>query len=261
MARGRASTRSKIEAVHGNFFDLIREHCKKSTNLQEACNSLNAFVGNSEMEMQPPTLLRTISKALDAKEIEEDEFFVPWTKVAKGKRGKKSLRSKIEEKHGDIWAVIRKHCDGCTNKEDACETLNDALSDSSLTMQPQTMLNTILKGIDDDEVTEEDFFFKWAARKRRGRKTTLDNSEPVDHGPLIVIDCVCQNCESTRTLRNHERDVKEFGIGVGAFRCQKCNQWGTIAATYEIDGKTLTEKVENWEALNTKGPGAIAWKP
>ena len=254
MSRGIQSIRSIIEAKHGPFFDLIRNHCKDCADKESACVALNAILDG--IEILPQTLLNTIVKALEKKDdtLSDDDFFVKWVSNNGGKkaRGKKSIRSIIEEKHGSFFDLIRKHCKDCTDKESACEALNEALD--GIDIKPQTLQSTISKALEVGEISDKDFFVAWIAPKRRGKKNqSSEDSAPAANKVTVVVKCVCQNCGDIRKMVYDEENLKLMGVGVKALRCKGCEKWATYKATYLLDGETKQEKVEKWREFNTRG--------
>lgn len=94
-----------------------------------------------------------------------------------GKRGKISIREKMETHLGEnLFDLFQSDC---PTPEEACKAINSYpnLEGSGLEMKPQTLLLTIKRAIQANEL-EEDAFAKWFEKKPRGRKGRETETTP-----------------------------------------------------------------------------------
>jgi hypothetical protein len=254
MPQGKPSIRSKIEAKYGSLWTLLRKHCKGCKTKEEGAKALNSALKDPGMHIQPPVLLSTIKKALDNGEIKEGDFFAEWAEKNKsGKKGKVSIRSKIEKKHGSLWDLLRKHCKGCKTKEEGADALDSFLNDSELSMSAQVLSNTIEKGIESGEIKKDEFFVAWTIRKRRGRKPQGESEKQEEIVQKnVVVKCRCQNCGHEVRVAHPENEVRKIkSIGINGIRCSSCGLWATYHCEYNMDGKTIQEFNKDWQSRNT----------
>jgi len=113
------------------------------------------------------------------------------------RRGRISIREKIEHKHGPLWSLLKKHCSECETPDEACNVLNEFTNDPNLVIRPNVLENTIKKsnevgGIEEIESTP---FLKLIKKGHGKGKQSIQSIIEAEHGDLwVLIHKHCQNC-------------------------------------------------------------------
>ena len=219
---------------------LARKEFKGITTVTEAAEIIGT-ISKGKLTPSPITILNTISRALEAKEIKADLPCVAWLKMklrrpgSSGQRGLPSM-SQVIETHfkKPIWEVMEQHCKKCTTLEEACAQLKKVSKDEFSTT-PVTLKRNIEKALESNELSDDSFMTSWLAcnkKRKRGIESIQSKLENYFGKPIWDI------------LHKHLADINRLDEAPDAIR--EATK-GTITVSVFTIHKMITKGIEDGE--------------
>ena len=115
-------------------------------------------------------------------------------------KGKESIDSKLQKLLGEgIVSLLKKHCQDCKTKEEACEVLTN-LTNKEISIKPNTLYFILKTFQAKGKVSNDDFFMAWISKKTgisRGKESI--DSKLQDQFGKSLFDLIRENCKSCKT--------------------------------------------------------------
>jgi len=107
-------------------------------------------------------------------------------------KGKKSIKSIIDENLGGFWNLLEKHCANCKTKEEACNIINPILKENSIVLNPGTLYAIIKKTMKKEKIKE--IFQQWVVTGQKGKKSVKISIEEKVGDFWELIKKYCSSC-------------------------------------------------------------------
>ena len=234
MPKGRKSIKQVLSDLGFNpdkIFEGLKG-CKTVKVMEEKYNQLT----NNKASCHPQTIIRTLKKEGAS---EEDYPFLKANRTRK--RGKTSVRELLEQHFGKpLWDTIKEECTPGACLEAVAAKIEGL---SEITVKPQTLLNTVQRGIETGEVKEEDWFHKWIKEKKH--RTQRENLGKPSNFKAYRLKYTCRECgHSLVDVAKDEGCLgDEINLNLIARRCRRCNKWKTYLVEGEIQGTNIRKAV------------------
>jgi len=177
MSKGRVSVKVQLEQHFKKpIQDILKKHFKGIQTDAEAVQKISEITKGA-IKTSHITLCKIVYEAISAKLVDLKDY--PFAQIEEkqsiGHRGKRSVREILEEKHKkSIWDILKPF-----------KTLSPEEIAMKFDMGIPTLLKTIQKGIDNNEITQDDFpFIKKIVKEHSGHKGKKSIREILekDHG-------------------------------------------------------------------------------
>jgi len=252
MPKGMASTRTLIEKhFNRQLWAVLRAEFTDCKNITQAAELLEKLT-SGKISVKPNTIFRMIAKGIEEGQVKESDFYYSWG-IPEKKGKKDSTREKLEEHTGqDFWDWLRKDFTKCKSKEEVCERIFSK-TDEKISISPTTLVNTIEKGIKNNEVKPEDFFAKWGETKKRKKK---GDSPVIVEAHKFPLKGVCKSCGHEGMTAVSKQDLfiadgkVRACVNIVAHNCPKCKLWATMLYTGKIQEHEIREEIKTWMGSN-----------
>lgn len=217
MPKGKKSTQAKLE-------DHFGEPISKIIKQFEGMETSVAVAKKVETITEGKVTATSLTMERLASSLSLSVKHHPWSKPkAKGKRGKQSIRERLEVIHKkDIWNILKPYKN--QTKEAAAKSLG--VSAPSLAKMIQSALDNR-----DDEATP---YEAWTIKRPRGRKSSKVPAPPTKIIPVILECTKCGHKKATATAANL-CFAPHWNTAARAKRCQECQQWGNFNLTIKAE--------------------------
>lgn len=154
------------------------------------------------------------------------------------KRGRISAKEIIEDKiKSSLWDFIRANCPKGSCAEGIIWKLKEV---TEVEINAPTLLRYIEAGIQNKEVTENDYFFflvkpKKTRQPKQIQSKSSKKEKRIEDGYLFKF--TCRECGASYKLNFLKEDCfgEDVDLYLKAKRCPKCQQWATLKAEGVID--------------------------
>lgn len=235
--RGKKPIRLVLEEKHGkSIWDVLNPFQGKP--IEEAAKTLGVCI---------PSLNSLIQKAIETGEIKDNLFAAP---APKGRRGKKSLKQYLIEKHGEnLWSKVTEYSKWSI--EEASKELHTT---------PITLIKMIEQGIEDKEIERSTFEGWIKVKKDRRSKQSVEadniiqeNKKQASAGLEVPVIITCSKC-GHKFGRNATFFDGGLLVGLKSTRCPECAEWATGVARFIIkDTPIVKAMVDSLEAFVNEG--------
>lgn len=258
MAKGKKSMRSIVEETFKkSIWDVFSEMNVKTVEDAQARLLVQGKITTSTV-----TIIRTIQTGVELGEIKEDANFLCWLPFEseeQKKKGRASVRDLIEHITGvNIWDLFRTKFADISNADDAAKRLV-SLSKDKVPCTGQTVIKTVMRGLEKKEITENEFFYAWCPIVKHHRKTkdhkvkTVKEDDEVSSGPKRSMVTVQFQCTCGKAFAAKSEVWDGYFLGLKARQCPSCNKIGSLSASFSVNGKQYRKAVIELPKMNISG--------